>query len=171
MLWIFNSIAAKLSGNEWKIPVNNFGVVVEDRIYRCALPSHAALVAMQRKFKIEHVLDLRVLSESEYYARKRMVEGLGLSYTNIPMDEYNEIPQDLVRQAVELIAWPENGPVVVHCKGGIHRTGLVILALRMWRMGYSWKKAFDEAKKYHFYTGNGHEGVLTSMKRAGGQPY
>ncbi len=171
MLWIFNSLSAKLSGNRWKIPVNNFGEVVENRIYRSALPSHKALVKAQEVHKIKQVLDLRVLTESEFYARRRMVEGLGLKYINIPMDEYHEIPQELVRKAVDIIAAStEDNRILVHCKGGIHRTGLAILAYRIWHMFYTWDDAYKEAKKYHFYKGNNHEGVLVSMKKAAGVP-
>lgn len=171
MFWIFNSIAAKLHGNEWKIPVNNLGEVVENQVYRSALPSIAALAKMKEQFGIKYVLDLRVLSQVEIDIRRNEVEKLGMRFVHIPMDEYHEIPQDDIRRAVGIVAWTGNHPILVHCKGGVHRTGLVILAFRMWRMGYTWKKAFDEAKKHHFYSGNDHEGVLKSMKRAGGQPY
>lgn len=167
---MFKSLAAKLSGNDLNIPVSNLGVVTPRCIYRSGCPSFNALVKMKDTLHIKQLIDLRVLSDSELSKRKSQVESLGIYYTNIPMDEYNEIPQDQVRRAVGIIAWPGNQPVVVHCAGGVHRTGLAILAFRMWRMGYSWTEAFKEAKDFHFYSGNGHEGVLRSMKRAGGQP-
>lgn len=170
ILWRLNALAARFSGNNLKIPVSNFGIVEPRNVYRSACPSLGALAKMKDDLGIKELVDLRILSESEFLRRKRQVESLGIHYTNIPMDEYNEIPQDTLKRVIGIVAWPGNHPILVHCKGGVHRTGLVILALRMWRMGYNWNEAFAEAKKFHFYSENGHDGVLRSMKRAGGQP-
>ena len=46
---------------------------------------------------------------------------------------------------MELIAAPENGRVLVHCKDGVDRTGTIVAIYRMTHEGWTSNKALAEA--------------------------
>jgi tyrosine-protein phosphatase SIW14 len=68
-------------------------------------------------------------------------------------DESGEVPADAnVRRFVEVMDDPANHPVLVHCKAGLHRTGLMVAVYRMEYEGWSKSAATRELRANGFGT-------------------
>lgn len=84
-----------------------------------------------------------------------LIQTLGMEYANIPMSSNAPVrPDDKeyclnnLPKAVEFIAGHlENGPVLVHCRSGKDRTGLVLAASLIEIEGLDVKAAMDEVRK------------------------
>ena len=60
---------------------------------------------------------------------------------------------------------PSTGKFFVHCKAGIHRTGVAGAVYRMNKYGWDYDKSYAEMKKYNFSSGLVH-GSLKSYVRS-----
>ena len=73
---------------------------------------------------------------------------LGMLFENHPLSEFERPPSKKLRKIVariqELVALGYT--VFIHCKHGKDRTGYVVAALRMLTQGWSFERAYKEAK-------------------------
>lgn len=130
---------------------NNFGQVTP-RIYRSALPSVERLKHLKEVYGIELVLDLR--HDSTIYDVIN-AKSIGVELIRLPMRD-DEFPSTAQVQAV--LSWMRSDVVkLINCKGGRHRTGLMVAVYRVVDQGYSKKEAWEEAEKYGWYDANGHK--------------
>lgn len=98
-------------------------------LYRGPQPRAEDLQALQAR-GLRLVVNLREESdESRYYCRH-----LGLEYRGIPVVDWTvpEVPQ--VEEFLDLMEHPPNRPLLLHCWGGVGRTGLFVSCWRI-RMG------------------------------------
>lgn len=140
----------KSHGNS-AIRIENFGRV-NDHIYRGGQPEgddYRQLAALG----VKTILDLRgdVERDSKFES-----ERAGLRYINLPMKS-KEYPQsDTATRFLEIVNNQANWPVYVHCAGGRHRTGSMIAVYRMVMDHWTVDQAYNEMKRYDFYTSWGH---------------
>jgi protein tyrosine/serine phosphatase len=94
-------------------------------------------------------LDRSTTSEIE------MCRRLGVQYVFIPPDLI--APQNVgperpkaIDQFLTVMDDPKNYPVLIHCKAGLHRTGVMVAVYRMEYQGYSPRAALDEVKANGF---------------------
>lgn len=125
---------------------NRFHLVAPS-IYRGAQPEmerFADLAALG----IRTVLNLRS-SQDGVERERRVVEGLGMRFVNIPLRGYRSPTDEAIGKAlVELDeASRTKLPAFVHCKLGKDRTGTVIACYRIARQGWGNEDALREAKK------------------------
>lgn len=130
------------------INIKNFGQM-DENYYRGAQPKpedYASLAALG----IKTVVDLR--DDPTNYA-KASAEAAGLKYINVPMSGWRS-PRDVdINRVLSILKDPASGKVYVHCKAGIHRTGMTGAIYRMNKYGWSFDKAFAEMKNYNYSTG------------------
>lgn len=93
--------------------------------------------------------DRRTLKESE------MCRQLGVRYVLIEPDlvsrrRLGEIRPQAIDQFLHLMDDPSIYPVLVHCKAGLHRTGILTAVYRMEYQGWSPAEAFLEMKALGF---------------------
>ena len=141
MSWLFQYI--KSAGS-------NFSKVT-DRLYRSAQPTAKQLVEYRDKYGIEAVLDLRDDVEDE---EKKEVEDAGLLWTAVPMSDTEAPNESQVFQALQVLK--SDFTTLVFCKGGRHRTGLMVAVYQVAVKGVSKKAAWGEAYKFGFYRHGGH---------------
>jgi protein tyrosine/serine phosphatase len=84
---------------------------------------------------------------------KADVEALGMKYVNIPMSGYKTPKMSDVDTFLALVNNPDTGTIYVHCKAGIHRTGVMGAAYRLTKSGWDYDKAYKEMKNYNFSAG------------------
>jgi tyrosine-protein phosphatase SIW14 len=133
----------------------NFGQVTS-RIYRSAQPDQHRLKQFRDKFGLTVNLNLRDDLDSVNEERAE-VEALGIHFIWFPMSDSKAPSETVIRGAVAYLAVP--GVILVNCKGGRHRTGLVCAAYRVLVDGWSKKEAWSECEDYGFYSFPNH-GVL-----------
>lgn len=90
------------------------------------------------------VIDMRAEDEDRGMDEKTVVEGLGLDYILLPIDDAEDVSFDAARRLDELLSGYE-GPVLVHCASG-NRVG-ALLALRESLAGASDEVALDYGKR------------------------
>lgn len=138
--------------------MRNFGKVV-DTIYRGALPDLAGYRALAEKISV-----FRVCSLIEHERREDRERALGAGmkeWLSIPFSDTEAPSPERVRQWLEHMRGAEQGGAVfTHCRGGRHRTGMLVGVYRVTDCGWTKEQAFKEMLTYGWYSANGHTPLL-----------
>jgi len=132
---------------ELKKTAFNFRQVTPD-IYRCGLVSKEA-APLLKKLGIKTVLSFdnnlkRVKAEEEFLTPQ------GIKMVSIPWSGWDQPDEATIEKALALIESPEARPILVHCKHGQERTGVVIACWRIAHEGWTAEKAYQEMKACGF---------------------
>jgi protein tyrosine/serine phosphatase len=129
------------------MPVRNFGVVVENGIFRGGQPDERALARL-KEMGIRTVLKLNTHKlEEEAAACKRL--GIELIHVPTSAEEIaSEDGCDEVAKAMKVLTDRENWPIYVHCEHGRDRTGYLVGLYRLTVDGWSWRKIDRELRRY-----------------------
>lgn len=119
----------------------NFGVVSPGRIYRSGAPDDRFVRYVHERYGVSRIISL---NGSAGYAAT--AEELGIALTRYHWS-YRKLPPIEELRSV-LRALDEEGAVLVHCTHGQDRTGLVVAAHRIHRMGWTVEAAFAEMGRY-----------------------
>jgi protein tyrosine/serine phosphatase len=141
------------------VKIRNFGQM-DERFYRGAQPLQDDFQAL-KDLGVKTVIDLRN-DPTEY--EKAAVEALGMRYINIPMSGWKTPKDRQVEEFLKIANDPETGKFFVHCKAGIHRTGVAGAVYRFTKYGWGYDQAYKEMKNYDFSSGLVH-GALKSYVR------
>ena len=118
---------------------------VSEKLYRGGQP-HAGGLARLRELGINTIINLRGTSKTTK-AEEAEARALGFNYFNVALPNWGR-PQDTrVERILALIAAPENGKVLVHCKEGVDRTGMIVAIYRMTHEGVNGTEALLEAER------------------------
>ena len=145
------------------IKIGNFGQM-DERFFRGAQPLGSDYQAL-KDLGINTVIDLRN-DPTDY--EKGAVEALGMKYVNIPMSGWKSPQQKDIDTFLEVVNNPETGKFYVHCKAGIHRTGVVGAAYRYTKYDWDYANVYKEMKNYNYSSGLVH-GKLGSFVKKWGQ--
>ncbi|MEO8041034.1 MAG: dual specificity protein phosphatase family protein [Acidobacteriota bacterium] len=145
------------------IKIGNFGQM-DERFFRGAQPIESDYQSL-KDIGVTTVIDLR--NDPMAY-EKGAVEALGMKYVNIPMSGWKSPLQKDIDTFLELVNDPETGTFFVHCKAGIHRTGVVGAAYRYTKYNWGYDQVFKEMKNYNYSNGLVH-GKLGSFVKKWGQ--
>ena len=141
------------------VKIKNFGQM-DDRFYRGAQPLQNDFQAL-KDLGINTVIDLRN-DPTDY--EKKAVEALGMKYVNIPMSGWKTPKDKDVEHFLNLMNDSSTGAVYVHCKAGIHRTGVAGAVYRFTKYGWDYDKAYKEMKNYNFSSGLVHGSLKGYVK-------
>ncbi len=131
-----------------EIPIKNFHQVT-DGIYRGARPTREGLQALsQVGFKT--VLSFR-WRKAPVAKERALVEELGMTYLNIPLNYWSFPEQSQIDEFLEIIDDDRNHPIFVHCFHGADRTGLLMAIYRVVRCGWSFQEAYQEMVSCGFH--------------------
>lgn len=104
----------------------NFHAVVDGELYRSAQPSADELATYTAKAGLKSVLNLRGASPRSDWYKEEIAESekLGLSHADFGLSASREVTNE---EAAELIALMRTlpKPLLIHCKHGSDRTGLL----------------------------------------------
>lgn len=118
---------------------------VSEKLYRGGQPGAGGLTRL-RELGINTIINLRGTSKTTR-AEDAEAQALGLNYFNVALPNWGR-PQDTrVERILALIVAPENGKVLVHCKDGVDRTGMIVAIYRMTYDGRSGHEALAEAER------------------------
>ncbi|EPX72317.1 phosphoprotein phosphatase [Schizosaccharomyces octosporus yFS286] len=139
----------------------NFGIVYPNIIFRSSCPSRTNFAFLESLF-IRTIVSLRqeeyTDQELEYMATKNIKYyhfGMpGSKYRkqdSVSKEEGNDLIDIdiLVKKSLYVILNKEFWPVLLHCSGGKHRTGIVVGSLRA-LMGWSVQDRIDEYVSYSY---------------------
>jgi tyrosine-protein phosphatase SIW14 len=105
--------------------INNFDRV-DEHVYRGAQPSNEGFDYLA-KLGVKSIIDLRE-ADARGTAEERAVTAAGMRYVNVPMTGLTPPTEAEITKILKLLEDGSSGPVFVHCKSGVDRTGAVIAA-------------------------------------------
>lgn len=141
------------------VKIDNFGQM-DPNYYRGAQPRPDDYKSLAN-LGVKTIIDLRN-DPTDY--EKSAAEAVGIKYVNIPMSGWKSPQDEDIARFLKLMDDPATGTVFVHCKAGIHRTGITGAIYRMEKDGWDYDKSYGEMKNYNFSTGLVH-GALKSYVR------
>ncbi|MGD0128563.1 MAG: tyrosine-protein phosphatase [Terriglobia bacterium] len=118
---------------------------VDGTIYRGGQPTAQGWASLER-LGVKTVIDLRRHEEHSIQAERQEAEAAGMHYVNVPMSGIVAPTDDTILKVLALFQSSGAGPVFVHCRLGVDRTGAVIACYRIAHDGWGNQKALDEAK-------------------------
>lgn len=143
-LLVFPLVAQARDAN-WAKPVIIAGLPnlnqVAPNLYRSAQPTAEGFVAAQSTLKVLTVINLR---ESQTDAV--LLKDVHIEEQSVPMNAMDIKEADVISALKLIKAGEAKGPVLVHCKHGADRTGVVIAMYRILYQGWSKTQAIDEMK-------------------------
>jgi protein tyrosine/serine phosphatase len=92
------------------------------------------------------IINLRGASERTR-AQEAEARSLGLNYYNIALPNWGRPKESRVARILEIIKAPESGKVLLHCRSGVDRTGMIVAILRMKDEGWTSNDALAEAER------------------------
>jgi protein tyrosine/serine phosphatase len=134
-----------------KAPIERFHHV-DQRLYRGAQPDRKGFEFLHG-MGVRTVINLRQKADAVKLDEQRIVEGLGMRYVNIPVEDGNfftrgrTIPDDAIREFFQTLDTAGPGGVFVHCHRGADRTGAIVGFYRIARQGWDGARAYAEAKE------------------------
>jgi len=141
------------------VKIGNFGQM-DERFYRGAQPLPDDYQAL-KDLGVKTVIDLRN-DPTDY--EKAAVEALGMKYVNIQMSGWKSPKDRQIEEFLKLANDPETGKFFVHCKAGIHRTGVAGAVWRFTKYDWGYDQAYKEMKNYNFSSGLVHGSLKSYVK-------
>ncbi len=121
---------------------------VADGLYRSGQPDEAGFRYLAQ-LGIRTVIDLRGPGERAA-AERALVESLGMRYVNVPLSGWRRPRDEEMQRILTIIADPASRPVLVHCRRGADRTGVVIALYRVLFEGWEPERAYREMRAFGF---------------------
>jgi protein tyrosine/serine phosphatase len=125
----------------WK----NFGVVEPGRIYRSAQLRPEQLDAAITRLSLRTVICLNPDAEA---TERRICGERGVRFHAFTMDPSGIAAQADYARIVDILADTGAGPVLVHCRAGVARTGVSVALYRMRHQGWDFDRAVDELRSF-----------------------
>jgi protein tyrosine phosphatase (PTP) superfamily phosphohydrolase (DUF442 family) len=133
---------------EWAAPVSGTSVAnlyrIEDGLYRAAQPTAGGFADLSA-LGVQSVLDVAGGPGDGVFAPKDEIRLF-----HVPMSAWG-LHDDLVLQALRIMADPGNRPLLIHCQHGADRTGAMVALYRVVVQGWSKADAIREMNQggYH----------------------
>ena len=105
---------------------HNFHVVQEGELYRSGQLSEEELKEVIKKYNIKSIVDLRSGGDEpdeNGFSEKAVSTDLGAKYNWVPMVGSNTKQKESLTKLIDISSKSE-GPTLIHCTSGTHRSGL-----------------------------------------------
>jgi protein tyrosine/serine phosphatase len=124
-------------------------------LIRSPQPDLDDLVTLHKRYKVRTVLNLRGqnVDESWYQQEKIGVKQIGARWVHLAVNSGRRPSSEIVHEFFRLIEEPGNWPILLHCQGGVHRTGFMTAIYRMQYQGWTAEAAIAEMDKNYFNWG------------------
>ncbi len=140
-----------------------FATVVEGRLYRSGEVTAAQLERLQREYGIQRVVSLLNPEAPISVAERAAAERLGIEWHNVPLRGNGEsTPAERVK-ILELLAFPDTPPTLVHCAAGVNRTGLAVGLYRLHCQDWTLDQVRAEMKAFDFEDLPKHENLRQAL--------
>jgi protein tyrosine phosphatase (PTP) superfamily phosphohydrolase (DUF442 family) len=118
---------------------------VTEKLYRSGQPREGGLKRLHGS-GINTIINLRGASE-QTRAEETEARALGFNYFNVALPNWGRPQDSRIQRVLQLISAPENGRVLVHCKDGVDRTGMIVAIYRLTHDGWTTRDALAEAER------------------------
>ena len=157
-MWLIQWAKSRSEKNEFGVPIPNFAQVTKT-IYRGALPDEDGYRGLVSKLKVARVCSIIEHERSEDMQRA-LLSGVE-EWKHIPFSDRDAPTADKVSEWLDYIRTSETaGAIFTHCRGGRHRTGMLVGVYRVIDCGWTKEQAFAEMQRYGWYSALGHQPLL-----------
>ena len=118
---------------------------VSEKLYRSGQPRPGGLQRL-RELGIDTIINLRGASKSTR-AEEVEARAIGFNYFNVALPNWGRPQDGRVARILAIMTAPESGRVLVHCKDGVDRTGMIVALHRMTHEGWTSTEALAEAER------------------------
>jgi len=108
------------------IHTDNFHTVVAGELYRSAQPEPEEIAAWQKRYGIKTIINLQGPHPYAdwYREEKATAESLGIKLIDYQMSASRDVKAKQVNEILDILAKAQR-PILVHCRNGADRSGLV----------------------------------------------
>jgi protein tyrosine phosphatase (PTP) superfamily phosphohydrolase (DUF442 family) len=108
----------------FRLAWSNFAEIVPGKLYRCNHPTPGRLAALQRRYGLKTLINLRGHRECGSDALSReAAESLGLVHIDMAFESRGAPHRDRILRFADIYARMQS-PALMHCKSGADRAGL-----------------------------------------------
>ena len=118
---------------------------VNERLYRSAQPHKGGIKRLQ-ELGITTIINLRGES-ARTRAQEAEARALGMNYFTLSLPNWGRPTDARIARILEVINAPESGRVLIHCRSGVDRTGMIVALNRMQNEGWTSADALAEAER------------------------
>ena len=143
--------------NEFGVPIPNLAKVTDALTE--ARSRTRRLQRLADKLRVRRVLSI-IEHQSAEDARTALANGIA-EWHHIAFSDRHVPEAESVRRWLDYVRSSEtDGVVFTHCRGGRHRTGVLIGVLRVTDQGWTKEQAYAEMRRYGWYAALGHQPLL-----------
>jgi len=107
------------------ISTNNFHTVIPGELYRSARPSPEEIAEWHKRYGIKTIIDLEGHSHADWYRKEQATaKALGIKLVAHEMSARRDVQSDEVEQILDILKTAQR-PILIHCRNGADRSGLV----------------------------------------------
>lgn len=108
------------------VAIGNFHTVIGGTLYRAAQPSAKDIALWHQRYGIKTIINLRGANPAQdWYRNERdTAQALGIRLIDYRMSSKRDLSAAQVETLLEILASAET-PVLIHCRNGVDRSGLV----------------------------------------------
>lgn len=113
------------------------------------------------------VLNLRGPSPEKDWYREEVeaCADFGLELIDLRISSRQGPDEQTVDELLEILGDPGKGPILIHCHGGVHRTGFAVAAFRVVYEGWDADRAIEEMYDYGFgYQGEKRQALVRRIR-------
>ena len=132
-------------------------------LLRSGQPNAGSLARAHERYGVRTVINLRGAQPEEawYRSERRGVAAIDARWVHMMMSSRTAPARADLDRFFDLVEDPDNWPILVHCQGGVHRTGLMVALYRRQYEGWSADDAIAEMERNGFDWG----GARPQIKR------
>ncbi|KAK8524308.1 hypothetical protein V6N13_015335 [Hibiscus sabdariffa] len=139
--------ASEINGEELFVPPLNFAMV-DNGVFRSGFPDSANF-SFLKSLGLRSIINL--CPETYPEVNNEFLKANGIMLFQFGIDGCKEpfvnIPEETIREALNVVLDVKNHPVLIHCKRGKHRTGCVVGCLRKLHR-WCLSSIFDEYQRF-----------------------
>ena len=131
---------------------HNFGTVVEGQVYRCNQPTGDDIRRWHTQYGLRSVLNLRGDEKRNWRVQSEQAAAkeLGIQYLSVQLASTSEMTSDDLRRTIEALETAPR-PLLIHCRLGADRTGVVSMMAAMAFDGQTYRQASRQVTPLYFH--------------------
>lgn len=120
---------------------------VDEGFYRGGQPTPAGIRHLAQ-MGVRTIISLRQPGARGLQEERQLAEQFGMRWVNIPMWCWWRPSHAQVEDFLAVVTDPVSRPVYVHCRQGVHRTGIMVALYRVASQGWTPARAYAEARHH-----------------------